>query len=99
MATDLKVTISLHRDVLRHVEAEGRKRGLTRSAMIEQALRAWQQMDVYRQLADGYVANREADRAEAESWLPLVVEALDGERAGGNSPRRSVARRVRRKRK
>lgn len=99
MAQDVKVTISLHRDVLRSVEEEGRRRGLSRSAMVEEALRSWQRMDEYRRLAQGYVEMREENRRDAAWWLPLVEEALDAEGANRRPTGGSVGRRARGKRK
>ena len=99
VAQDVKVTISLHRDVLRSVEVEGRRRGLSRSAMVEEALRSWQRMDEYRRLAQGYVEMREENRRDAAWWLPLVEEALDAEGIERRPSGGSLARRAHGKRK
>jgi hypothetical protein len=97
MANDMKVTLSLHRDVLSLVEEEGRKRGLSRSAMVEEALRTWFRMDEYARLARGYAEMAEENLGEAEWWLPLAVEALNADERGEKG--RGVARHARRRRK
>jgi len=66
-----KVAISVPEELLAEVERERKRRGLSRSAVIQSGLRAWlraqREMDRSRRYVQAYLAHPETDREVAEA--------------------------------
>ena len=76
MAKREKVTISIAADRLAELDEVAIARDTNRSALIEEALAAWEEQRLQRELADGYKAMADEDRRTAEANLRSGVETL-----------------------
>jgi metal-responsive CopG/Arc/MetJ family transcriptional regulator len=76
MGRRTKVTISIDADALEQLDAISRSQGITRSRLIEDAIRLLRRRLLEEQLAEGYRAMAEEDRECAEAFLAASVEAL-----------------------
>ncbi len=75
MASKVKVTVSLDERLLREL-GTGRRKGKTRSRLVEEALKHWRRRQLEAELKEGYQAMAEADRATARRNLRVGWEAI-----------------------
>jgi predicted transcriptional regulator len=76
MASKLKLTVSIDRAVAKRLDDLVKARKRARSALVEEAIRDWEQAQLHARLKEGYLAMAEEDRAFAEAALPLFRETL-----------------------
>jgi predicted transcriptional regulator len=76
MARRQKVTVTIASDRLEQLDEIAVARDTNRSALIEEALEAWEKEQLSRELAAGYKAMAEEDRT-AEDNLRSSSETLD----------------------
>jgi predicted transcriptional regulator len=76
MASKLKLTVSIDRAVARRLDDLVKSKRRARSALVEEAIRDWEQAQLRDRLKEGYLAMAEEDREFAEAALPLNRETL-----------------------
>ena len=72
-----KVTISVTRKLLDELDRTASQQRISRSALVEEALRLWHSEQLKQELAEGYQAMAAEDRKTAEQNLRSGVEILD----------------------
>jgi metal-responsive CopG/Arc/MetJ family transcriptional regulator len=76
MASRVKITISIDKDLVRELAGAGRQRRKSRSRLVEEALQHWRRSRLEQELKAGYLAMAKADRATAERNLAAGWEAI-----------------------
>ena len=76
MSQKLKVTITIDEAVVREIDRISKEQGESRSHMIEEAIKAWGQKGLERELIEGYRAMAKEDSDLAEANLEAGAEAL-----------------------
>ncbi|MGH7794282.1 MAG: ribbon-helix-helix protein, CopG family [Candidatus Binatia bacterium] len=76
MASKVKLTVSLDRDLAETLDEMSRTTKKPRSRVVQEALRLWRRKHVDDKLAEGYRAMAEEDRETAERHLPAFREIL-----------------------
>jgi predicted transcriptional regulator len=77
MARRQKVTVTITSDRLEQLDEMAVARDTNRSALIEEALEAWERNLLNQELAAGYKAMADEDRQTAEERLRSGSETLD----------------------
>ncbi len=72
-----KVTISVTRKLLDELDRTASQQRISRSALVEEALKLWYSKQLKRELVEGYQAMAAEDRKTAEQNLRSGVEILD----------------------
>ena len=76
MASKVKVTVSLDEAIVRELGAANRRKGKSRSRLVEDALREWRRRQLEEELKEGYQAMAKADRATARRNLAAGWAAI-----------------------
>jgi metal-responsive CopG/Arc/MetJ family transcriptional regulator len=76
MASKVKVTVSLGKDLVKELEEVSRQRRTSRSQLIEEALSFWRRSQLEQQLKEGYQHMAAEDRATAERNLAAGWEIV-----------------------
>ncbi len=77
MAKKVRVTLSLDSNLAREIGMEGRRRGVSRSSVVEEALKLWARHRLEKELERGYSQMAGEDREIAEQFLPASREAIE----------------------
>jgi len=76
MSSKLKVTITVERFVIEEIDRLSKEQKESRSHLIEKAIKTWRQMQLEKELADGYLAMGKEDLETAEASLNAGAEVL-----------------------
>ena len=77
MSPRTKITLSLDRALVERIEEESERLDVSKSRLVEEALRDWQRKRLEQELKSGYKAMAEMDRATAEENLAASWETLE----------------------
>ena len=76
MSSKLKVTLSLDQALLKDLAAVSRATRASRSHLVEEALRLWQQRRLEEELKAGYLAMADEDRKTAKAQFRAGSESM-----------------------
>lgn len=76
MGQRLKVTVTIDEAMVREIDRLSKEQGVSRSHMIEEAIKVWGQKQLEKELIEGYRAMAKADSELAEANLEAGAEAL-----------------------
>ncbi len=76
MRSRLKVTVTIDKAVLEEIDRMATEQKESRSRLIEEAIKAWRQIQIEKELIDGYTAMAEEDLKTAEANLEAGVEVV-----------------------
>lgn len=76
MASKVRVTVSIDRQVAARVDAASRVRRTSRSQLFEEAIRQWEQALLEEELGAGYRSMAEDDRETAKRTLAAQWEVI-----------------------
>ncbi len=76
MGNKQKVTITLDGAVLKEIDRFSKSQGESRSRLIEDAIAAWREKELEKELIDGYLAMAKEDAEMAENHLEAGMEVL-----------------------
>jgi metal-responsive CopG/Arc/MetJ family transcriptional regulator len=76
MSNKLKVTITVDRSVVEEIDRLSKEQRESRSHLIEEAIKMWRQMELEKELIDGYVAMDKENVETAEANLKAGMEVL-----------------------
>jgi metal-responsive CopG/Arc/MetJ family transcriptional regulator len=76
MGNRQKVTITIDETILKEIDRSSKKQGESRSHLIEEAIRAWREKELEKELIDGYLAMAKEDAKMAENHLEAMMEVL-----------------------
>ena len=76
MSNKLKVTITVDKSVVEEIDRLSKEQRESRSHLIEEAIKAWRQKQLEKELIDGYLAMAKEDLETAEANLKAGMEVL-----------------------
>jgi metal-responsive CopG/Arc/MetJ family transcriptional regulator len=76
MAQKLKVTVTIDESVVNDIDRYSREQGGSRSHLVEEAIKAWRQRQLEKELIEGYQAMAKEDQEMAEANLEATAEVL-----------------------
>ena len=76
MGQKLKVTVTIDESVVNDIDRYSREQGGSRSRLIEEAIKAWRQRRLEKELIEGYRAMAKEDQKTAEANLGAGEEVL-----------------------
>jgi len=76
MKTKAKITMSIDSDLAEKLSEIGRKKRVSKSRLVEEALRDWERKLLEEELRAGYTAMADEDASSAEDFVPAAAEDL-----------------------
>ncbi|MEK7280344.1 MAG: ribbon-helix-helix protein, CopG family [Nitrospirota bacterium] len=76
MGSKQKITITIDESLVSEIDRLSEEQKESRSHLIEEAIRAWRQTQLEKELVDGYLAMAKEDKERAEANLEAGVESL-----------------------
>jgi metal-responsive CopG/Arc/MetJ family transcriptional regulator len=72
-----KLTVTIDEILIKTLDEWSKKRGESRSRLVEKAVRSWQRRQIEQELIEGYRAMAGEDKAAAESRLSAGFEVME----------------------
>lgn len=76
MGNKQKVTITIDETILKEIDRSSKEQGESRSHLIEEAIRAWREKELEKELMDGYLTMAKEDSEMAENHLGAGMEVI-----------------------